>query len=139
MITLSILREIQQAGFGTIDTDLFLEEASLKSDGKPKDGLWIVTRGSGVSRVNTEIQSFDIYSRYANKLTGHIKLESLLEWLQEAYGDVCTLQAVPPYTTQTYKNVRIFPTSSIENAGMDENGKIVRVISFEVYFNKGEN
>lgn len=138
MITLSILKELENEGFGTIDTDLFFEEASLDSKGNPKNGIWIVTRGSAVSRVNTEIQSFDIYTRYSNKLTGHQKLQEILEWLQEAYGDVCTLPAYPPYTTQTYKNVRIFPTSSIESAGFDENNKLVRVISFEVYFNKGE-
>lgn len=138
MITLSILKELENEGFGTIDTDLFFEEASLDSKGNPKNGIWIVTRGSAISRVNVEIQSFDIYTRYSNKLTGHQKLQEILEWLQEAYGDVCTLPACPPYTTQTYKNVRIFPTSSIESAGFDENNKLVRVISFEVYFNKGE-
>lgn len=137
MITLSILKQLENEGFGTIDTDLFFEEASLDSKGNPKNGTWIVTRGSQVSRVNTEIQSFDIYTRYANKLTGHQKLESILEWLKEAYSDVCTLPACPPYTTQTYTNVRIFPTSSIESVGFDENNKLVRVISFEVYFNKG--
>lgn len=138
MITLSILKELENNGFGTIDTDLFFEEASLDSKGNPKNGVWIVTRGSTVSRTNVEIQSFDIYSRYSNKLTGHQKLDSILEWLQEAYGDVCTLPACPPYTTQTYKNVRIFPTSSIESVGFDENNKLVRVISFEVFYNKGE-
>lgn len=138
MITLSILKELENNGFGTIDTDLFFEKASLDSKGQPKNGVWIVTRGSTVSRTNVEIQSFDIYSRYSSKLTGHQKLESILEWLQEAYGDVCTLPACPPYTTQTYTNVRIFPQSSIESVGFDENNKLVRVISFEVYYNKGE-
>lgn len=138
MITLSILKELENEGFGTIDSDLFLEEAPLDTQGKPKNGLWLVTRGSTVSRTNVEIQSLDLYSRFTNKLTGHTKLAEALEWLQEAYGDVCTLPAVAPYTTQTYTNVRIFPTSSIQNAGVDENGKIVRVISFDVYYNKGE-
>lgn len=138
MITLSILKELENEGFGTIDTNLFLEEAPLDTNGKPKNGLWLVTRGSTVSRTNVEIQSLDLYSRFTNKLTGHTKLAEALEWLQEAYSDVCTLPAVAPYTTQTYTNVRIFPTSSIQNAGVDENGKIVRVISFDVYYNKGE-
>ena len=138
MILLSLLKQLSLDGFGTIDTDLFYEEASLNSAGTPKEGVWIVARGSVVSRFNTEIQSFDIYSRYSNKITGAQKLYDILDYLKEAYSDVCTLPAVPPYTTQTYKNVRIFPVSSIENAGTDENGKIVRVISFECYFNKGE-
>lgn len=136
MISISILKALEEAGFGTIDVDLFLENAPLNSSGKPKNGLWIVTRGSGISRLNTEIQSFDIYSRYANKLTGHQKLDSVLEWLRESYSDVCDLPAVPPHTTQAYNNVRIFPSSSVENVGVDENGLVVRVISFDCYFNK---
>lgn len=139
MITLSILQALADDGFGTIDTDLFTEEVPLDNKGVPKQGLWIVSRGSTVSRLNTEIQSFDIYSRYTNKLTGYTKLDELLQWLQEGYSDICDLPAVPPYTTQSYKNVRIFPTSGIENVGTDENGKVVRVISGEVYFNKENN
>jgi len=139
MITLSILKALENDDFGTIDTDLFIEEVPLDNKGVPKQGLWIVTRGSSVSRVNTEIQAFDIYSRYNNKLTGHTKLAELLQWLQEGYSGVCTLPSVPPYTAQEYKNVRIYPTSGIETVGTDENGKVVRVISGEVYFNKENN
>jgi hypothetical protein len=134
MITLSILKQLQIEGFGTIDTDLFLEEVPISTDNKPKEGLWIVTRGSAVSRFNVEIQSFDIYSRFTSKLEGHTRLAELLQWMQEAYSDVCTLPAVPPYTTSSYENVRITPTSGVENVGTDENGKVVRVISGEVYY-----
>lgn len=139
MINLSILQALEDDTFGTIDVDLFTEEAPLDNTGKPKEGLWIVSRGGIVNRTNVEIQAFDIYSRYTNKLTGYTKLAEILEWIQEAYSDVCTLPAVPPYTTQAYKNVRIFPTSGVETVGTDENGKVVRVISGEVYYNKENN
>lgn len=138
MIELSILKQLQDAGFGTIDTDLFLEEVPIDSKGVAKDGVWIVTRGSSVSRIDTEIQAFDIYSRYKNKITGSVKLHAILEYLKDAFAEVCTLPAVAPYTTQTYKNVRIRPVSSVESLGTDENGKIVRVISGEVQYFKGE-
>lgn len=136
MVTLHILKWLEQNNIGTVDTDLFYEEAPLDSKGIPRNGLWIVTRGATISRFGATIQDFDIYSRYTDKLTGSRKLTQVLELLQEAYGTVCDLQAVPPYTTDTLVNVRLEPTSSIENVGLDSNNKIVRVISGTVQYDK---
>ena len=136
MIALHILKLLENENFGTIDTDLFFEEVPLDSAGKPKQGVWIVERGTDISRLTHQTQNFDIYSRYTNKLTGYKKLESILGFLQEAYGEVCELPTVPPYSTAEYNNVRIEPTSSVENAGVDENGKVVRVISGIVRYDK---
>ena len=129
MIALHLLKLLEDNNFGTIDTDLFFEEAPLDGQGKPKQGCWIVERGTSVNRFNTQTQNFDIYSRFSNKLTGYKKLEAILDFLQEAYGEVCELPAVPPYSSTVYENVRIEPTSSVENVGTDENNRIVRVIS----------
>ena len=136
MIALHILKLLENENFGTIDTDLFFEDVLLDSAGKPKQGVWIVERGTDISRLTHQTQNFDIYSRYTNKLTGYKKLESILGFLQEAYGEVCELPTVPPYSTAEYNNVRIEPTSSVENAGVDENGKVVRVISGIVRYDK---
>lgn len=134
MIALHILKLLENEGFGTIDTDLFFEEVPLDGNGVPRQGIWIVERGTSVNRFNTRTQNFDIYSRYTNKLTGYKKLEAILDYLQEAYGEVCTLPAVPPYSSTVYENVRLTPTSSVENVGVDENNKIVRVISGTVQY-----
>lgn len=136
MIALHILKLLENEGFGTIDTDLFFEEAPLDGSGVPRQGIWIVERGTSVNRFNTQTQNFDIYSRYTDKLTGYKKLEAILDYLQKAYGEICELPAVPPYSSATYNNVRITPQGSVENVGVDENGKIVRVISGMVQFNK---
>lgn len=136
MIALHILKLLENEGFGTIDSDLFFEEAPLDGQGKPKQGVWIVERGTSVNRFNTQTQNFDIYSRYTNKLTGYKKLEGILDFLQEAYGEVCELPAVPPYSSTVYENVRIEPTSSVENVGTDVDNKIVRVISGIVQYSK---
>ena len=136
MITLHIAKLLANAGFGTLDTDIFWEEAPLDPSGVPKNGLWVVTRGVPVARTNLHIQSFDIYARYGNKLTTHQKLESILEYLQTAFADVCTLPTVPPYSTTVYSNVRIVPTSGIDNVGTDEQDKIIKVISGEIRWDK---
>lgn len=137
MIALHILKLLADEGFGTIDTDMFFEEAPLNGQGVPKEGVWIVERGTDVTRFTTQTQNFDIYARYTNKTTGYKKLEAILDYLQEAYGDVCELPTVPPYSTTEYKNVRITPTSSVENVGTDENNKVVRVISGSVQYERG--
>ena len=136
MITLHILKLLEDEGFGTIDTDLFWEEAALDGNGEPKQGLWIVTRGAPINRFNVTTQAFDIYSRYSNKKTGYKKLEEILGFLQQAYGEVCELPTVPPHSLTTYSNVSIAPTSGVESVGADENNKIVRVISGEVKYER---
>lgn len=136
MVTLHILKLLQDEGFGTVDTNLFWEEVPLDSNGDPKDGIWIVSRGSEVSRTSLHIQAFDLYARYSNKVTTSQNLENLLEYLQTAFEEVCYLPEFPPYSTNQYTNVRIVPTSGIENVGTDDNEKIVKVISGEVRYNK---
>lgn len=136
MVTLHLAKLLADEGFGTIDTDLFWEEASLDSQGDPKEGVWVVTRGSAIDRFNSSIQAFDIYARYANKITTQQKLQDILDYFWEIQGENCTLPTVPPYSNIQYTNVRIFPTSSIENAGTDDNGKIVKVISGEIRYRK---
>lgn len=139
MISLHISKWLEDEGFGTLDQDIFWEEVPLDPNGKPYDGIWVVTRGSALNRFNTTTQQFDIYSRYANKITGSLKLEQILEKIMEAYGDVCTLPTVPPYSLAIYDNVRLRPVSGIENVGSDAQDKIVRVISAEVQYNIKEN
>lgn len=129
MVTLHLLKLLENQGFGAIDTDLFWEEITLDSDGNALDGIWIQSRGTPVTRYSVTHQAFDIYSRYKNKIMGAQKLEAILEYLQSAYSEVCSLPEVPPYSTDQYTNVRITPTSGVENAGIDENNRVVRVIS----------
>lgn len=139
MITLHILKLLEDNGFGTIDTDLFCEEMPIDKQGNPIQGIWIVSRGSEVNRVDIGNQNFDIYSRYTNKLTGAVKLDNILNFLKESYGDVCTLPTVPPHSLTEYYNVRITPTSGVENVGIDDQDKVVRVISGNVKYKIKEN
>ena len=133
MITLHLAQWLEDEGFGTLDTDIFWEEVPL-SNGKPKDGMWVVTRSPGVTRLNVGIQNFDIYARYSNKLETAQKLEAILNRLQEAYGDVCTLPTVPPHSLTEYTDVMIEPTSGVDNVGSDEQDKIVKVISGTIHY-----
>lgn len=136
MITLHIAKLLDNKGFGTLDTDIFWEEAPLDTSGNPKEGIWVVSRGTELSRFTVHTQQFDIYARYANKVTSSQKLEDILEYLQTAFEEVCELPTVPPHSTTRYYDVTITPVSGIENVGSDEQDKVVRVISGEVKFKK---
>lgn len=136
MILLSLLKKFETDNIGTIDMDLFYEEAALNSRGEPKQGIWITSRGAPISRLNINIQAFDVYFRFKNKITASQKAFMVLDKLQEYYQLTCDLEAVPPYTTQAYKNVTIQPTTSIESVGADDQDNIILVVSGEIRYTK---
>lgn len=133
MITLHLAKWLEQEGFGTLETDIFWEDVPVVN-GKAVDGIWVVTRSPAVTRLNVGIQNFDIYARYANKVTTQTKLTQILKRLQEAYGNVCTLPPVPPHSNTVYTNVVIEPVSGVDNVGNDEQNKIVKVISGIIHY-----
>lgn len=133
MISLHLAKWLEQEGFGTLDSDIFWEDAPLDSNGNPRNGIWVVARGNDENRFVNR-QQFDVYSRYTNKLTGSKKLEAILQRIKEAYGDVCTLPTVPPHSMTEYYDCMFLPVSGIENVGVDDQDKVVRVIGAEIQY-----
>jgi hypothetical protein len=139
MISLHIAKLLSDNGFGVLaltgneaDAEIFWEEIPVDSKGVSKDGLWVVTRGLPINRF-TSVQAVDIYSRYANKLSGSRKLEDVINFLKEAYAEVCVLPIIEGYSETLYQAV-IEPSSSIENVGSDAQDKVVRVVSAQVNY-----
>lgn len=143
MILLSLLKQLELDGFGTLHTDdakgdLFYEVAPLGKDGEPLSGMWIVSRTGDVTRFNIGIQPFDIYTRYSNKLEGGQKALEVLEWLQSKYDQYCELPAVEPYFNHGYSKVILTPVSGVNAVGLDDQNRMVYVISGEVRYNKND-
>ena len=136
MIAHSLMAQMQIDGFGTVNEDIQLSTLPLKPDGNPRNGIAIALRGEAVTRVQIEIQAIDFYLRNTNPLTATQTAQEILEYLQESYADICTLPALSPYTTETYSNVTITPTSSVEFAGVDDNNGHVYVVSGEIRYIK---
>lgn len=146
MITLHIGKLLEDEGFGVLaltgneaNAEIYWEDIPLDSQGNPKNGVWVVTRSSTVSRLQTGVQAFDIYARYSNKITTANKLEGILNYLRDAYGEVCELPTIPEYSETVYRNVSIEPVSSVENVGSDVNNKIVKVISGIIRYEEEES
>lgn len=123
MITLALLKFLEDNGFGKIDKDLFFQKLSLG-----KEGLYIVNVGNYIDHGTVRTQGFELYSRGKNDVDGYKKLEDVLNFLIKSYG-VCCLPAVPPITTEKYCNVTIKPTSTISSIGQDVNGKMIYSIT----------
>ena len=123
MITLSLLKYLEDKGFGTIDKDLFFQKLTLD-----RKGIYIANVGDAQSRGMRRTQSYEIYSRGSTDVDGYKKLSDIMDFLNESYG-VCQLPAVPPVTDTGYENVTIMPPSTISNVGMDANNRIVYSLS----------
>lgn len=134
MITLSLLKQMQTDGIGTIDTDMFHLEIDIDGQGTARNGLWILPRGGGVSRFSVNIQPVDIYVRHTDKNIAYKKAKEVLDYLKDSFSEICTLPNYPPIFTKTYSNVRIEPTSSVEFLAKDENRKHIFVVSGEIRY-----
>jgi len=140
MITTAIFRKMaadQVAGL-VKDTDFFLEEAPLQHDGKPAKGAWLVTRGGDASLAVRKMNlktTIDIYVAFENKVRIETTHQAILDWII-ANKSICSLSGSVGGTTYEFSNIRLFPVTTPENAGVTENGKLVKVASFRVIYDQ---
>lgn len=138
MITLAILDQMQRDGVGnlTVDSDLFWEEAPLQKNGKPAQGVWIVTRAGNASNSPKGLNlrsTVDFYVAFKNKAKTELIQQEILTWiLQNPY--FCKLSGIVGDTTYEYSNVRIRPVTTPENFGATENGLIVKLASADIIY-----
>lgn len=130
MISLQLLKYLENNGFGTIDQDLLWEKETLD-----KIGIFIVSNSVQTPRGGRNVQRFTFYSRGKNDVEGYKKLEAIRDFLSSlATYDNCTLPAVPPIVANEQNNVTIMPMSTINNVGRDENGRLVWSCDGYIYY-----
>ena len=126
MITLSLLKFLENNGFGKIDKDLFWQKLGLG-----KDGIYIVSIGQASSKFRRRIQRYELYSRAETDLKALKQLEDVANFLSklETYG-TCELPAVPKYGIEnSYRNITISPVSTPKRVGEDQKGRIIWSVS----------
>lgn len=128
MITLSLLKYLEDNGFGTIDSNLFWQKLGLD-----KKGLYISDLGEEQPRGARKSQLYQLFYRGSSDVEGYQKLKEIADFLSESYG-VCMLPAVPPVTESGYDNVAIMPLSNITSLGEDENGRIIYTVTGRIYY-----
>lgn len=142
MITLAILQAIaNDIADLTTDQNIFWEELPLQSNGKPAQGVWLVTRGgSAINTPNGHNQkaTIDFYVAYANKPKAEAMLAKIAEWIRN-HPVICSLSASVGDSGYAYafENIRIRPTTTPQNYGATENGNIIKMASANVVFDNG--
>lgn len=120
MITLSFLKLLENEGFGTIDIDLFFQKLTLD-----KVGVYIADIGDPVERHGRDTQSYELLVRGTTDVSGYKKLKEIRKFLVTEYHNICDLPAVPPISTEEYKNVELAKPSTITNVGLDAQNRII--------------
>lgn len=131
MITLSLLKFIENNGLGTIDQDLFWQKLTLD-----KVGIYIADIGQTKERGGRNVVQFELYSRGENDVDGYKRLQAVLGLLNNNYV-ACALPSVQNGSktiTEGFSNVTIMPPSSISNYGLDSQGRIIYSATGTLYY-----
>lgn len=141
MVTLHILKWLEDNGFGTLDID-----GSVKADGlyfekltEGKTGVAIFSRGAPLGRGLRTSLAFDLYSRGTDDVEGLKKLENILSFMTDSFAEACTLPAVPDVSETIYNRVTVVPISNIENAGLDPNDRVIYTATAQVTYEQLNN
>lgn len=130
--TLSLMKYLSLNGFGTMSKDLFWEKLELSAN-----GVYIVSNGQAQELHTRRVQSFTLYSRGDNDISGYTKLESIVEFLNSSES-VCTLPSVRDKATKTVadaiENVFIQPLTTITNSGKDSEGKTIWIATGQIVY-----
>lgn len=127
MITLNLLKLLENNNLGTIDKDLFWEKLTLG-----KIGVYVSSLGATNERGSRRMQTFELYSRGNSDVAGYRRLKDIVDFLNASYS-VCTLPAVDNIS-EPIENITIMPMSSIVNGGLDDNGRIIWTATGTIYY-----
>lgn len=140
MITLALFKKMAEESVAglTENVDFFWEEMPLQRDGKPAQGVWLITRGgdNSTSRKGLNMRStVDFYVAFKNKVETETVQKMIQDWLTKSLG-FCELSGSAGGNDYSYSNIRVRPTTTPENAGATTNGLIVKVTSAQLIYDE---
>lgn len=133
MITLNLLKFIENNNLGEIDKDLFWQKMTLG-----EIGVYISSIGNPTVRGNRTMTSFEMYSRGNNDVDGYKRLKDIVDLLNASYS-VCKLPSVSitegnqTISVDAVENITIMPCSTITNGGLDDNNRIIWTATGTIY------
>lgn len=136
MITAAILIRMAQDIDGiTVDKNAFWEELPLMKNGKPAEGIWIVTRGgweTNAKGINCQTTA-DIYVAYNDKSKTESVHAQINQWIRDHLA-ICELSGVIGDSRYDFTNVRIRPATTPSESGITSNGNIVKIASATIHY-----
>ena len=137
MVTLNILKWLEDNSFGTLDltgsvasNGLYLEKLT-----QGKTGIAIFSRGAPMAIGQRVTQAFDLYSRGTNDVAGYQKLEDVLEFITASYNDQCSLPTISGVSNKQYTNIVVMAISNVENSGLDDQDRVVYSATCQITYN----
>lgn len=131
MITLSLLKYLENNNLGQIDTSLFWQKLTLD-----KVGVYIADIGTAQERGGRRSQTYELYSRGNSDVDGYKRLKAIVDFLNEHFA-VCNLPEVKVGSTtltEGFESVTIMPLSSISSNGLDANGRVIYSAVGTIYY-----
>jgi hypothetical protein len=137
MITLRIGKLLEDNGFGQLSVDEEVTTNGIFLEQMPQGatGVAVFSRGAPMGKGMRLSQAFDIYSRGLDNVEGYQKLENIAELMRNSLT-VCTLPIVEYVSEEAYNHCSIVPVSFIENAGIDENDRVVYMMTAQITYNR---
>lgn len=136
MITAAILKAMaEDINDLTIDQNAFWEELPLHSDGKPADGLWVVTRGAnqGDAKAINNMTIADFYIALPDKTKTEALHAEIAAWIR-GHRTICELSGTIGDSRYSFTNIRIRPATTPSEYGATANGAIVKLASAQIYY-----
>lgn len=142
MITLSLLKLLEDEGFGVVSitgeepgADLFYQNITLD-----KKGIYIADIGDPVERHSRDTQSYQLLARGSSNLDGSYKLSQIRKYLIANYTDICELPSMTVQidgvnvTIPAYTNVELSKPSTITNVGLDAQNRIIYSMTGQIIY-----
>ncbi len=140
MITLALFRQMVEDGVAglTKDKNFFWEELPLQHEGKPANGVWLVTRPGNISASRKGLNlrtTVDFYVATKEKN----KTEAIHQQIRQYFTVrlyFCKLSGSVGGISYQFENVRVRPATTPQNDGITPNGLIVKLASAELVYDE---
>lgn len=134
MIDLAVALALQDAGFGTYGETIFANRSPILDTGavSSKDGIWVTATTISYNAGHYTDQ-ITISTRYYDSIQQGETLLRIMAWLNSALVDACTLSCEPE-SPIIFDHLDIRPASSIDLDAIDDEGRYVKSVHFNVTY-----
>lgn len=134
MIDLAVALALQDAGYGTYGETIFANRSPILDTGavSSKDGIWVTATTISYNTGNYTDQ-ITISTRYYDAIQQGETLLRIMSWINSTLVDACSLSCEPE-SPIVFDHLDIRPASSIDLDAIDDEGRYVKSIHFNVTY-----
>lgn len=138
MITLALYEKMVADKVGGLvrNENFFWDEIPLQHQGKPANGVWLVTRAGSITNTRRGLNlktTVDFYIGTENKVKTEALHQAIREYLTKNMC-FCELSGSVGGISYAFTNVRVRPATTPQNDGATQNNLIVKVASAELVY-----